>query len=194
MTKQETKMRILEQGASLIHAKGFHNTGIQEILQAADVPKGSFYFYFKNKEDFGLEVIEYFSQYMGARMGECFNTPDTRGLAQLKNFFDALLVFFEEAECRLGCPIGNMTQELGDISPRFRQRLEKSLSGLQAGIAECLESARKRNEIPSSLDVEEMAHFIVNSWEGAVLRMKAVKSVEPLVVFDKMIFKLLRGE
>ena len=56
-----TRDRIIETGAEIIHRKGFNHTGIQEILTAAGVPKGSFYNYFKSKDEFGLEVIDYFS-------------------------------------------------------------------------------------------------------------------------------------
>jgi len=52
----------LERGAEIIHLKGFNHTGVQEVLRAAGVPKGSFYNYFKNKEDFGLQVIDYFME------------------------------------------------------------------------------------------------------------------------------------
>jgi TetR/AcrR family transcriptional repressor of nem operon len=44
--KQDAKERVLETGAAIVHRKGFHNTGIQEVLKAAEIPKGSFYFYF----------------------------------------------------------------------------------------------------------------------------------------------------
>jgi TetR/AcrR family transcriptional regulator, transcriptional repressor for nem operon len=53
----------LERGAEIIHLKGFNHTGVQEVLRAAGVPKGSFYNYFKNKEDFGLQVIDYFMEF-----------------------------------------------------------------------------------------------------------------------------------
>ena len=59
--RQNTRQKILEVGAEIIHLKGYNHTGLQEILQAAGVPKGSFYNYFKNKEDFGLQVIDFFT-------------------------------------------------------------------------------------------------------------------------------------
>jgi len=59
-----TKSRLIEIGAEIIHLKGFNHTGIKEILEAAQVPKGSFYHYFESKEDFGLQVIDYFVEYM----------------------------------------------------------------------------------------------------------------------------------
>ena len=62
MTKRPTKTRIIAEGAKIIQKNGFNNTGILDVLRAADVPKGSFYFYFKSKEDFGLEVINYLAE------------------------------------------------------------------------------------------------------------------------------------
>jgi TetR/AcrR family transcriptional repressor of nem operon len=59
--KQDTKQKIIQAGAKIIHRKGYNHTGIQEVLKAAGVPKGSFYFYFNNKEDFGLHVIDFFN-------------------------------------------------------------------------------------------------------------------------------------
>ena len=56
----DTKNKLLQIGAKYVHLKGFNNTGLQEILKEAKVPKGSFYFYFKSKEEFGLEIIDVF--------------------------------------------------------------------------------------------------------------------------------------
>ena len=67
--RDNTKSRLIEIGAGIIHLKGFNHTGIQEILKVAEVPKGSFYNYFKNKEDFGLQVIDYFVDYMAQVAG-----------------------------------------------------------------------------------------------------------------------------
>ena len=48
MTQSSTREEIIRKGAGLIHAQGFNATGIKQVLDAAGVPKGSFYFYFKN--------------------------------------------------------------------------------------------------------------------------------------------------
>ena len=60
MSKQTTKEKLIETGAALVHKQGYTNTGIQEILKTAGVPKGSFYFHFKNKEEFGVELVKYY--------------------------------------------------------------------------------------------------------------------------------------
>jgi len=61
MARTNTREEIIRKGAELIHAQGFNATGLKQILQVAGIPKGSFYFYFKSKEDFGLAIIDYFN-------------------------------------------------------------------------------------------------------------------------------------
>ena len=100
--KESTRDRIIAAGAGIIHRKGFHHTGIQEVLQAADVPKGSFYFYFKNKQDFGLQVIDYYNQ-LFASMAEPILTnrsvPPLGRIEQLLDFFIELFTLYQLQKC-----------------------------------------------------------------------------------------------
>ena len=59
--KATTKATLVDAGTQLILEQGYHHTGIQDVLQTAGVPKGSFYYYFPSKEAFGLEVIAQFA-------------------------------------------------------------------------------------------------------------------------------------
>jgi TetR/AcrR family transcriptional repressor of nem operon len=51
-----------------------------------------------------------------------------------------------------------------------------------------LDLARLEQEIDPALDICETADFILNSWEGALLRMKAESTTDPLILFEKMVF------
>jgi len=53
----EKRDLILARGAQVMARRGYHGTGVQEIVQAAAVPKGSFYHYFASKEDFALQAL-----------------------------------------------------------------------------------------------------------------------------------------
>ena len=74
------------------------------------------------------------------------------------------------------------------MSDAFQAKLKEVFGRMEAPIRECLEQARDRGEIDSRLDPHETAQFILNSWEGALLRMKTERHTEPLVLFEKMIF------
>lgn len=191
MTKQTARERIIEAGAQIIHRNGYNNTGIKEILDAAGVPKGSFYFHFKNKEDFGLQVVDHFTAFFGARAKEALADKSVPPLARLRGMLRSFKEYFEEQGCSLGCPVGNLAQEMGDLSPAFRQRLGKAIEGLAVLFAGPLREARKRGELPEGLDPLDTARFIVAAWHGALLRMKVVKTTEPLDLFEEMVFERL---
>jgi len=193
MAKDDTRARLVAAGARLIHEKGFNHTGIQEILRASGVPKGSFYFYFETKEQFGLAVVDHFSQYMAARVDSHLSNAALPHVMRLKDFFDGMVEYFRNAGCSRGCPFGNLAQELADLNDAFRKKLNAVFDTMQAKIAECLQAAMDANEITCDLDPQEAAYFILNSWEGALMRMKTEKSPEPLIVFDKMVFGRLLG-
>ena len=186
--RDNTKSRLIEIGAEIIHLKGFNHTGIQEILNAAEVPKGSFYNYFKNKEDFGLQVIDYFVDYMAvvARgvLGDCSISPLERIRGLLRRFIEIL----KERDYGYGCPIGNLSQEMGDLSPAFREKLKYALDSLANIYADALALAQEAGEISRDLNVHDTARFIVSSWHGALIHMKAVKGPEPLENHIRFIF------
>jgi TetR/AcrR family transcriptional repressor of nem operon len=95
--------------------------------------------------------------------------------------------------CERGCPIGNLAQEMSDLSPAMREALKDSLAGLDAGLRGVLAEADARGELPAGLDPARAAAFILDAWEGALLRMKAEKSVEPLLRFEEFIFTRVLG-
>jgi TetR/AcrR family transcriptional regulator, transcriptional repressor for nem operon len=188
MTKDSTKNKILEHAAQIIHKKGFNNTGIQEILESAEVPKGSFYFYFKSKEDLGLALIDYYAEGLASRWKTVLAPSQTGYLKRLERFFEETRIGHEQAECKSGCPIGNLTQEMGALNDAFRTRLKEVFSGVKGAIRTCLAQAQVEGDLSPALDPEATADFILNSWQGALLRMKAEGHTGPLVLFQKMIF------
>ena len=189
--KDDTRARLIATGARLVHEKGFNHTGVQEILQASGVPKGSFYFYFRSKEEFGIAVVDFFSQFIAATMDAHLQDASLPHVERLKGFFDAMMEYFRHEGCSRGCPIGNLAQELADLNDTFREKLKQALDAMEANLVTCLQAATEANELANDIDPHEAAAFILNSWEGALTRMKTEKSLKPLVVFDKMIFEFL---
>jgi TetR/AcrR family transcriptional repressor of lmrAB and yxaGH operons len=59
---EQTKQKLIETAAMLFIRKGYSNTGINDILQEADISKGSFYFYFSSKKELGFEVANYYGK------------------------------------------------------------------------------------------------------------------------------------
>jgi len=189
MAKTSSRESIIKHGARLVHSRGYNNTGLADILQAAGVPKGSFYFYFRSKDEFGLALVDYYWEFIRA-MGETYlSDTGIPPLERFKGFIDAYHKIFEGMNHNCGCPIGNLMQEMSDLSDDFRKKVGDVYSRMQGFIAQLLEEARDRGDLSSEVDPARTAQFIMNSWEGAIMHMKLVKSSEPLKVFKQMVFE-----
>jgi len=188
MSKEKTKAVLLEAGKRVFLEKGYNHAGIEAILQAAGVPKGSFYYYFESKEDFGLQVLDSFA--------ECYNETFERDLGdsslspldRLRRYFESACERIESQQCRNGCLVGNLSQEMAAQSEAFRARLEEIFDGWVNRYADVLAQAQQLGEIPGHFDVHELAEFWLNSWQGAVLRAKTIRSTVPLRTFLNVVF------
>ena len=183
-----TRDRIIETGAEIIHLKGFNHTGIQEILTAAGVPKGSFYNYFKSKEDFGLQVIDYFSAHFKRIAKETLEDTSISPLNRIYGFLTAFMDHFESQNYTGGCPIGNLAQEMGNLSPAFRTKLKESIDMMVDAYSRLLSAAQKDGKISKNLDIRDTASFIVAGWHGAIIQMKLTNNLKPLKNHRKFIF------
>ena len=189
--KQDTKQKIIEAGARIIHHKGYNHTGIQEVLKATGVPKGSFYFYFANKEDFGLQVIDFFNQIFREMVDPFIGDRSLSPLSRLERIFDWFIGLFKELNYTCGCPIGNLAQEMGDLSPAFSRKLNDSVDLMIRIYEDLLNAAKAAGEISADLNTRETASFIVSAWHGALIRMKIVKGAEPLENHKRFILNTL---
>jgi TetR/AcrR family transcriptional repressor of nem operon len=189
MAKDTTRLSIIREGARLIHSRGYNHTGLSDILQAAGVPKGSFYFYFKSKDDFGLALVDHYWEFIRG-MGETYLSDSSiPPLERLAGFMDAYQEVFEKMKHCCGCPIGNLMQEMSDLSEAFRDKVGDVYSRMKDNIARILKEAQDRGDLSCGIDPDLTAQFILNSWEGAIMHMKLVKSSEPLKVFKQMVFE-----
>ena len=178
--KETVKNKILETGSEIIHLKGFNHTGIQEILEAAGVPKGSFYHYFKNKEDFGLQVIDYFNEHFSTVCNDIIEDDTQSPREKIKQILKRFIEFFRSKDCAYGCPIGNLSQEMGDLSPSFQDKLKGAMDSMVEMYAGLIRQGQETGEISPLLNAKKAADFLVSGWEGALIRMKIEKSLEPL--------------
>lgn len=188
MSAEATRQRIIEAGAGIVHARGFQATGIQEILAASGVAKGSFYFYFRNKAAFGMAILDYFEESLLGRMQEFLEDEGYSPVVRLARFFGFYHAMLEDTGYSEGSPVGNMAQEMSGQNPEFREKVESIFIKAQKCIAACIREAQAAGEVRQGLDADQTASFILNSWEGAILRAKASASGRALESFERMVF------
>ena len=186
-----TRERLIRHGTAILTEKGFSSTGLEEFLKEASVPKGSFYHYFKSKDEFGLAVIENYGTYFATKLDKWLLDSSRKPLDCLDDFIQDAKRGLEKYRYRRGCLIGNLGQEMGTLDEKFRAPLEDVFKDWQKRIATCLERARDYGDIPEDLDCEQIAAFFWIGWEGAILRSKLVQSSEPLDLFTRQFFRMI---
>lgn len=189
MKQNPKRDELIRVGSDIIVQHGFNNVGINAVLTQAGVPKGSFYYYFASKEEFGLAVIDAFASSYSAKLADILDNPHASPLTRLRHYFEAGIVEMENCQCTQGCLIGNLAQELSGQSELFRHRLNQVLTEWEQQITACLDAARAQGELGLDQQPKELARFILASWEGAILRAKTTKSVEPMQRFVRILFE-----
>jgi TetR/AcrR family transcriptional repressor of nem operon len=191
--KAGTRDNLIQAGLELIHTQGFSASGIQSIVERAEVPKGSFYVYFESKETFGVEVLGVYSEHGIEKLRNFLCNTDLTPIARLEAYFDDRIVAFRKSNFSRGCVLGNFSAETADHSSMIRERLAQSFKLWSAEFEKCIAEGQSLGEVSADHPASLLGNFLLNSWEGALLRMRADKSDAALVEFKTLALdKLIR--
>lgn len=190
MKKHATDIRqhIIDVARAIITHKGYSAVGIAEIVQAAGIPKGSFYYYFKSKEDFAEALLEhYFSHYLD----EVDIQLNGRGPAR-----ERLLRYFTFWKTTQGadlpeskCLVVKLGAEVCDQYDSMRHVLAKGTHDIVQKIAQCIREGQEDRSLPAGADAGELAEELYQLWLGASLMAKIH---DPDKAFEKALNATLR--
>ncbi|MCH6559831.1 TetR family transcriptional regulator C-terminal domain-containing protein [candidate division KSB1 bacterium] len=188
---EDKKQKIIKKGFEIMHLKGYNATGVKDIVDAAGIPKGSFYNYFESKEDFVIQALQYSADHCNTVMGETLKDRSLPPLQRIEKYYKESIKYFRERDFTLGCFGGNLCIEMGDISLPIGSATEAFFKRLESVLLSCLQEAQDAGDLAKEKNIDKLAKFIYNSWNGAVLRMKASRSPEPLNIFREMLTEVL---
>ena len=178
--KLTNRENLLKQGVTLLMQQGYHGTGLKEILDAVQVPKGSFYNYFGSKENFAAEAIQHYINPFIDQLSDHLQNPDHDALSALLCYFNELITELEKADYKGGCLLGNLMGEIGDTSELCKTSLQTEVHRYRDLLQTGLIKAQQEGTVRTDKSAEEMADLLVNMWQGALLRMKIEQSSTPL--------------
>ncbi|QRP47647.1 TetR/AcrR family transcriptional regulator [Amycolatopsis sp. FDAARGOS 1241] len=184
MPRPSVREVIVDSAVTEFHRNGFAACSVDTITRAAGVPKGSFYNHFKSKEDLGAEVVARYAASSGWRDSHGELGP----LDTLRARFTVMRDVLEDNEYTRGCLIGNMGAERADHSPVIREQVGESLTHWSDSIAESIREAQAAGEVPADRDADLLGRFVLDAWEGAIIRTKVAKSAAPLDDFFAVVF------
>lgn len=193
MNKKHSREDILETGQEIIRTKGFNNTGINDILKACNIPKGSFYNFFSSKEEFGIQLLDYYGKKNHYFIDDFLSKPEESPLERLKNFYHYLAQMPEQSSNFGGCLIYNMASEMGGISDALAEAVNRNFIRGIKRISQCIEEAQEAAEISEQFNAEELAEFMHTAISGSMARAKAARSNDPLMIVYKHLFKYIQS-
>ncbi|MCK5885428.1 MAG: TetR/AcrR family transcriptional regulator [Methylococcales bacterium] len=178
--KQIKREQLLDYGVQALMNQGYHGTGLKEVLDSVNIPKGSFYNYFDNKEQFAAEAVGHYIEPFIQRLTGHLQNPELDGLGVLKRYYAELIVEVELADYKGGCLLGNLIGEVGDTSEICRCSLLTTVERYARLQESALVRGQQEGTVRTDRSAKSMANLLLNGWQGALLRMKIQRSTAPL--------------
>ena len=176
----DTRQQILDTARGIIVGRGFSAVGLSEILAAAGVPKGSFYHWFRSKEQFGEALLErHFDGYLqqvDALLGAQGQSAPERLLA----FFGQWHALQSSDDPQSRCLVVKLSAEVCDLSEPMRAALERGTAQVLARLESCLAQGIAAGELANCADPAEVAQQLYQQWLGATLLARVQRSAKPL--------------
>ncbi len=183
--------RLLEAGVAVIGKSGFNGCSVQDITDAAGVPKGSFYNHFESKEALGAAALAHFWEDGACPTLDILADTTVPPLARLRAYFEEFADDLIASNFTGTCLIGTMTAELCDQSPLIAAELSAIFTRWSSCVAACLRAAQETGDLCVEVNADALGTFVVNAWEGAALRSRIEKGEAPLRQFIDLLFTQL---
>ncbi|ELZ5939156.1 TetR/AcrR family transcriptional regulator [Providencia stuartii] len=179
-SEQDTREHLLVTGENLCLQRGFVGMGLNELLKTAEVPKGSFYHYFRSKEAFGVAMLErYYAVYLQRLEGHFEHGTG--------NYRDRLLAYYGKVldnTCAFsyitGCLTVKLSAEVCDLSEDMNTAMDKGVSQVVAILAQALVNGRNEKSLSFSGEPLSVAQVLYSLWLGANLQAKISRSRAPM--------------
>ena len=194
MPKPSNRDRILEAGLKVMFRKGYVGAGVRDIVAEAPAPQGSFTNHFRSKEEFAREVLDLYFDHTKRLVAEALDDRDLSPRERLKRYLDIISGRLAGAEFSRGCLIGDFSLEAAPQSEMLRMRLAEIFAEWRGPFAACIAEGQGAGEIDATFTPEDLAEFLLSSWEGAILRMKVERHAEPLERFKRIVFATMFKE
>jgi TetR/AcrR family transcriptional regulator, transcriptional repressor for nem operon len=188
MTKPSLRSQILDAGLKVMFRQGYIGSGVRDIVAEAQAPQGSFTNHFRSKEIFAREVLDrYFERTLGL-VAQALDDKSVSARERLRRYLDIITVRLAADGFTRGCLIGDFSLEAIPHSEMLRSRLVEIFAQWRAPFAACIAEAQAAGEIATTFTADDLAEFLLASWEGAILRMKVERSAAPLERFKTIAF------
>jgi TetR/AcrR family transcriptional regulator, transcriptional repressor for nem operon len=186
-SKNSTRDRLVEAALYLFWLQGYAATGIAQILERANAKAGSFYYFFKTKEELLLAVLDFYIRSLDPVVIQPVFNEIEDPVERIFGILDFYRKNLLSTGCTYGCPIGRLALEISEEQFRVHKRLADNFDGWTMAIQRCLEDARDR--FPGDTNLKTLSQFVLTVMEGGVMQSRAHREIGP---FDASVEHLQR--
>lgn len=170
---------ILAQGQRIMASKGYSAVGLNEILTASGVPKGSFYHYFGSKDAFGEALLEsYFRDYL-AELDAVLTAPGQTMAQRLMNYWTSWQETQSFQDCQGKCLAVKLGAEVADLSEAMRLTLKRGTTGVIDRLTQAIEAGVAEGSVTVEGTARDAAESLYQLWLGASVMVKIVRDTRP---------------
>jgi len=191
MGRPSVRHLIVEAGLRVFLRGGFTASSVQDITDEAGVPKGSFYNHFESKEALGAEIVDLYAE--GGESRAALKDESLPPLERLRRHFAGLSDMYRASDLASGCLLGNFSAEVADSSPLIRQRLAAVFDRWTREMEVAIVEAQRRGEVSADAKARDLAAFLLDAYEGAILRVRVEKSPKAFDRFMTLAFERVLG-
>lgn len=188
MARASLRDQILQAGLKVMFHKGYIGSSVRDIAAAAAAPQGSFTNHFRSKEVFARDVLDLYFDHVKTLVAQALDDTSLTPRQRLRRYLDIITARLEADSFTRGCLIGDFSLEAAPQSEMLRERLVAIFAEWRAPFAACIAQAQAAGEISDAFAPDDLADFLLSSWEGAILRMKVARTAEPLERFKQIVF------
>lgn len=194
MARPSLRNALLDAGLRVLWKTGYAGAGVRDIVADAGARPGSFTNHFASKEAFAEEVLERYFDHLRGLIAEALAERGLSPAGRLRRYLDVITDKAAARGFEQGCLIGDMSLETTAHSERLRLKLAAIDAEWRELFAACIAEGQATGDISRDFTADELADFLISGWQGALLRMKVVRSREPLERFKAIVFATVFGK
>lgn len=170
-TEVPTRTKLLDAAEELMLSRGYVATTVDAVCSAAGVTKGSFFHYFKNKEELGKVLLGRFAERQrDGFLAACATIDDP--LDRVYEIIDCAIASTQDPAMK-GCLIGTVAQEISETHPELRQVCQASFQSFAARLGDDLLAAKERHRPDAEFDAASLGPHFLAIAQGSMLLFKA---------------------
>lgn len=185
MGRPSVRQQLVDAALEVFWATGYNGSSVQDLTDAARVPKGSFYNHFDGKEALALEALAVYATQLDPR---ALRDTTLEPLERLKRDFRKRWKLVKDRGYKGGCFLGSLSSEIADTHETARAEFARYFLSWSDAIAAVIAEAQAAGTTANRGDPQALGRFVLNAWQGTLLRAKTQRGEEPFRDFVAAVF------